>query len=561
MVAIARRQSPSGRIINPDQGPVSWQQRLLGHDSIDDFLYVLTTAVAFVVLDRWTARPATLAGDRFDSWSIAAASASSNATIYLSLGLIAVGLFRAPQRMLARWDVFEHGLALRRFAAPLLVYATWTYSLYDYNVLLDRWHAPDRLAIVALGIAAWFRPLFLGPFVMQARLIVAQIALPYGNEASANLDDLLLLCLLAIAGAHFLHVATDQAETSGVLLVIAAALAAHFFIPGKSKIELGWLFDNNISDLPRSGYAAGWRAGGDGTWSRNLAQLLQGAEPFVKVATLTVELGALIALTHRRLLALWLPAAVLFHLGVFASTGFWFLPWILIELGLLLIIMGKALRPWVSRNATPARTLLSVVLVLPGGSVLFHPPGLGWIDAPVSYGYRFQGLGEDGQLYNLAPSDFGLLDSDLSFLRLRVSATEPLSGGYGALASSDDLERMRDFTNLTEVRNAELVVVPPRLKHSRETAVEVLGSFLRATADARSQVHPPWDLVSPPDRFWTSAPEPRYRFDQALIRIEVYLVRDLHSISGTESASELVLRLTLDDDGREIAEFGGDPGT
>lgn len=560
-MAIARQQPRSERSNSPDSGPVSWQRRLLGNDSIDDLLYVAATAVAFVVLDRWTARPATMAEADFDSWSLLAASASTNVTIYLSLGLIAAGLFAAPQRMLARWEVFEHGRTLRRFATPLLLYATWTYSLYDYNVLLDRWHSVDRLVIVGLGIAAWFRPLFLGPFVMQARLIVAQIALPYGNEASANLDDLLLMCLLAIAGAHLLHVATARTDTTGVLLIVAAALGAHFFIPGKSKIELGWLFDNDISDLPVAGYAAGWRAGGDGTWSQNLSQVLKGLGPLVKMATLTVELGAIIAIAHRRLLALWLPAGVLFHIGVFASTGFWFLPWVLIEVGLLLIIMGKASRPWVDRNATPARVLLTLLMVLPGGSVVFHPPGLGWIDAPVSYGYRFQGLGEDGQIYNLAPADFGLLDSDLSFLRLRVSETEPLSGGYGALTNSDDLARLRNLTTLSDVRNTEVAVVAPRLKRSRETAIEVLGAYLRATRDNRSRIHPPWNVVAPPDRFWTTAPQPRYRFDQALIHIEVYLVRNLHSVGGTESAPELVLRLTLDDSGREIAEFGDDLGT
>lgn len=95
---------------------------------------------------------------------------------------------------------------------------------------------------------------------------------------------------------------------------------------------------------------------------------------------MVVELGSAVAVAHPRLLRWWLTLAIAFHAFVFASTGFWFLAWVVVEVAILVLVWAPRLRAWVAQNATPARGLLAAGVVALAGDRLYQPPTLSWFD-------------------------------------------------------------------------------------------------------------------------------------------------------------------------------------
>ena len=212
-------------------------------------------------------------------------------------------------------------------------------------------------------MAAIARPAFLVPFVIVVRVVNEQFLFPFGTTAARNVDDLLLMVLLVIAAAHLLFVVTGHNRTAGVVLLISAALAAHFFMPGKSKLSIGWVSAGELANLPLSSYTAGWLGHTGGRWAEILAGFYERFRLPVVAGTLLLEVGAIVAVVHPRLIRLWLPGLVVFHVMTFATTGFWFVSWIALEVGLLVVLSLPSLRSWVMENATPARGLLAVACV------------------------------------------------------------------------------------------------------------------------------------------------------------------------------------------------------
>ena len=442
--------------------------------------------------------------------------------------------------------MLDHGKELRLVAAPLIVYLTWQSSLYSHNFVLGQAHLTDRLVIVALAILVLARPAFLLPFTIQTRLIVSQFEFPFGTKATANITGLLILALLALAAGHLLYVATGRTDSSAVLLLLSAAVASHFYLPGKSKIALDWLELNDISDLPMSSYTAGWQGHGDGDWSRSASSLTQAGGKVVLGATLVLELGALLAVTGYRLMRIWLPLTILFHVTVFAMTGFWFLSWILLELGLLLLFIRPSLKPWLRQNSTPARGLFAFFSVLLAGSTLFHPQGLAWIDAPISYGYRIEGIGQTGTRYSITPANFGYLGQELTFFRLRLTEDDPLSGGYGALPNGselDELQQIESFADLDRVRTNN-----PSLSSeaTREKSVAFLEAFL---VHANKGERPLLAGLSPLPYFWASGPGEQFTFEEPLTRLEVTMLTSIHHGGSPTYRQQLVLILQVHEDG------------
>ncbi len=75
------------------------------------------------------------------------------------------------------------------------------------------------------------------------------MSVPFHTPVGRNIDDLLVKVVVAVAAGHLLYVITGRNRTAPVILLITAALAAHFFIPGKGKVEIGWLGAGRASSI------------------------------------------------------------------------------------------------------------------------------------------------------------------------------------------------------------------------------------------------------------------------------------------------------------------------
>ncbi len=522
-------------------------RRLLGSDSPGDLAAVVGLFAVFLVLDRLTKQLASLSEFSLRQ-PVLSVSAFQQRPLLVGGLLVcgAIGLHVGWQRVMTSWIVLDHGKELRLLTAPLIVYLAWQSSLYSYNFVLGQTHLIDRVMIVLLAVLALARPAFLLPFIVQTRLIVGQFDFPFGTRATSNISGLLILALLALSAGHVLHMATGRVSTSAIVLLLSAAISSHFYLPGKSKIALDWLGLSDISDLPLSSYTAGWQGHSDGSWSRSMSELTQAGGKVVLGATLLLELGALPAVVNYRLLRIWLPLAISFHIVVFAMTGFWFLPWILLELGLLLLLVRPPLRQWLSQNNTPARGLFAFLSVFLAGSTLFHPQGLAWIDAPVSYGYRIEGVGENGQRYSVNPDSFGYLGQELTFFRLRMTPEDPLSGGYGALPDGSELASLQQIQSFADLDRLQADNVNPSSAATRERSIAFLESFL-AYANRGEQPFP--SGLSPLPYFWASGPEQSYSFGEPLSRLEVTILTSIHHGGDPEFRRQLVLVLQMQEDG------------
>ena len=509
-----------------------------------DAALVVATFMTFVVADRVTGSLATLHASDIGGGSLLAASFSNRWFLYvLSVFALAAAMVFRWRWLLAPWEVLEHGAVLRKLAAALVVWLTWNSSLYDFNFWAGQFHGSDRLIVVLLAVAAIFRPLFLIPFVVIVRTINQQFLFPFGTTTPNDIDELLIVALLAVAAGHLVCVATRRQETSPVLLVISAAVASHFFVSGRGKLGLDWLSTNELEDLPLSSYTAGWMGSTGGAFAQRLADVYGVLGRPAMMVTLALELGAIIAVLHPRLLQFWLPGWIGFHVVTFATTGILYLGWTLLEISLLTIVTGWRYKDWIYDNVTLPRTIIVGLAVL-AGPVLFHPPTMAWLDGPVSYGYEVEAVGESGTPYHVPLSALSPLDAELALAR-PVFGPVPVTGPYGAVTEADDLPELRASTDFNTIVAQESTT--DSLVLIGKSRAFIIAFFNHANSAERG---PWWTAFGRPGRFWTSRPDPEFDFDEPLATLDVVLVTTIHGDGEPSTYRRTVLSISRDETGR-----------
>ncbi len=524
--------------------------RLLASDQPVDLAHAVAVFAVFGVTYAVIRRASAASSTEFDRPVLLVGAAMANP---LPFAILAAGAGLAValrhHRVWCQWSALEGGRVMRNLMAPVAVVLAWQGSLYGYNFVLDSWNAVDRMLVVALAVACWFRPVFLVPLALQSLIIAHQFVTPLESVAGQNIDSLPVLVLVAIAAGHLWFIASGRSDTSPVVLVISAALATHFFLPGKSKLGLDWVTTTDLSNLSLSSYTAGWRGQGDGAWSRQLADLLRPVNRLVLAGTMLVELSAIVAVVHHRVFRLWLPCCVAFHTVLFAITGFWFGWWVVIEVALFVMFTRPGLQSWLGRNATPARALVMVAAVGVGGSPLFHPLGLAWLDASVSYGYRVEAISEYGERQSVPVAAFAPYEQELAFIRARFLPTEPLSAAYGAVGSVAEFHQLQALQTFDEVEALEGPSDPELVRRSQEFIVR----FVDHVND--NGAPPWWSVLSPPDHFWTGASAPTFDLDEPIARLEVFMLTAIHDGGEPRFRRRLVLAVTTGDDGSAAVTF------
>ena len=547
----------SKRAVSTDQSPSmappkSAVDRLMSWLPLD----VVALVAVYFVVDRTFQSMVELTGADLERPSLLAASIGHRWWVWVAVALVAAVVFWwQPERIRSPWSALEQGTALRLLTVPVVVMLVWTAAAYPVNFVAGQVHWSDRLLVVALGLAALWRPAFLLPLALQIRVVIEQTLIPFDNTVAANVIELPVLALLILGAGHLLFVVSGRHSTSPIILLMTALVATHFYIPGKGKMLMGWLAADDLANLPLSAHTAGWLGQTDGWWAEGLASFLDRFGPAVKVATLGLELGSLVALARRQLLQAWLIGAVLFHVITLAITGYFFLTWIVVEVGLLVVLSLPGLRAWTEANFRPPRVVVAVVAVL-AGSVLFHPPGLAWFDAPIAYGYRIEAVGITGRTYHVPPSAFDPLAHHLTFSRLTVSDPGPVTGAYGVVDSSEQLELLADVNTIGELEDLErerAIEWPPDAE-AKERSGRLLLDFFDSTLDGSTPGW--WYRLRPPGLFWTGVPDPEYRFQEPLAELDLMVITDLHHGDRT-GREETVLHIESDGDGGAVIEWTG----
>lgn len=494
----------------------------LGRDTASGLLAVLGFAVVYVVLD-----------EGIDRWAQAPGSVYMESSLLLGaiteqLPLTAIGVLFAAvlayvgrTRLMCRWADLELGVALRWFVIPLIALLTWRSAFYEYHFVYDQWHAVDRVLVAVLGLAAVARPVFLLPFVVQVTVISWQFGVLLGSTAGMNVDAPATAVLLTVGIAVLAHVVFEVRAGLTALWLSGVVVAAWFFLPGRRKVGIDW-FATDPADFARTSETAGWLGNTSGGFNDFMVDLLSTFRWPVLIGTLVLEVGAVFAVLSRRTMLWWIPGWISLHAFIFAASGFWLFPWVIVEAGLFVAYRTPDVRAAFAGVGGVARSALAVVMVLVGAQ-LFDPAGLAWIDSPVGQAYEVEVVGRDGNRYNVPLSAFEPVGLELAFMTLGIEDPLPAIGAYGALGSRwehDALAEMMSFEEFDRYRAGFGPPDPMQQFYGRRILLDWV-EYVNEHGD------PGWFPASPLPRVWSARRDPVHAWEP-IERLELIRVDVLH---------------------------------
>jgi hypothetical protein len=418
-----------------------------------------------------------------------------------------------------RWSDCNSHRSFRFLIIASAATLTWAASTYSFNYYFDQAHNFDRvsIALLCLGLMRW--PSLVGLFVVYAFAILSQFDQPFGGFSWTD-KDLPLRVMLLFGASLWLSITARRRELMRVsLLMTFSLIASHYFVPGWGKLISGWQFYGNLHYLFAAGHINGWLD----ISSLELTEFFGGTqrlEPWLIVATLALECGAIAVLTNRHLsMALLLGWAGL-HVGIFAFSGICFWKWVIVDLAAVMMLVSMRGREiqWLFHGMRP----WAAVLLVAFGQPVFKSHELSWFDTPLTHTYRFVGIDSTGERhgiakYQMAPYDFFLCQNRLWFLPQSQLLTRTWSSTKKPeLAFS--LLQCQTLSQLGRIEPAEIIVRPDL---NRQKGFERwLRTYFRNMA--KHDVAATRGLTGFPQHIWTTSQHSDLPLTADLTAIEVF---------------------------------------
>lgn len=422
---------------------------------------------------------------------------------------------------------FEARPLMRTWAIVMAAVLVWWTATYPYNFYLDRWHTLDRGLLVLLGVLVAWKPIFIVPLVVLAIATLNQLQHPVKWFALTHKEPIfdgltLLVCWL------YLKTLFRRQRPWLFWLMLLSLIAAHYFIPGLRKVQIGWAFDEDMQHLAMAARDNGWFGWLSETGYQTVLTWIGRLDVLFIVGTLVLELGVIVLLWKRGLAILLLPALASLHLGIFATSGIFFWEWVVLDTAVLgtLFFMTRGTRQRVFGTWPMIMTAPLIFF----GDATFDATGLGWFDTPVSTTYRITVVGESGTAYEVSPAELQPFDFPWSQGRLGFTSAhpQPLST-YGSTRDRTLRDTIADAQTKVEVL-AVLDAQPLRDadrpdRRARQTAAvsKLLLDYFRHANTRRDQTDPlAW--VRAPLHVYTATVDdtlPDYARQETIVRIYV----------------------------------------
>jgi hypothetical protein len=336
--------------------------------------------------------------------------------IYIVIGFTAaIAIFR--KKIFIAWSSFEKGKTIRFFIFITAVILAWYYSTYNYNFYFNQSHFFDRIILVLLAFAIYFRPLFILPFVLLLFSIIWQFEsfLGYPTAASPFLLTRVLILFLAFLLYKLIF---KRFQLSIFLFLLFCLIGTHYFTPVVGKLNSEWIFNDHINYLLAATYTNGWISFLDVSSISALIEFLDNFNVPLRAFTLIVECGVLFFFFHLKYIRYILIFAIVMHLGIFLYSGIFFWMWILLHSTILTLLLKKDL---------PINTIFNKYYFIAGflligfGKFWASAGGLNWHDSPLSYTYIIEAETEEGETVELPPNFFSAYEfqftvSDFKYL-------------------------------------------------------------------------------------------------------------------------------------------------
>jgi hypothetical protein len=245
-------------------------------------------------------------------------------------------------------------------------------------------------------------------FLLVVLAVIHQFHFPLGGDSVAEQFLFVQILLVCWLGFCLQAVWPDAKKGETVLLLVFVLIATGYWTCGLGKLRMNWISFGHLNHLLHATYANGWL----GFLSAEQISGISGwAAKFdwpMRVMVLGFEVGALAFLWRRWTMVALLTGWTLFHLGVVLMSGIFFWKWMVLEIVILFFLVRNR-REAPFSFFRPSIFLMAVMLI-GAGKVIFRPVNLSWFDSPVSYTFRLEVEGEDGEQYSLPPQFFAPYD-------------------------------------------------------------------------------------------------------------------------------------------------------
>jgi hypothetical protein len=497
------------------------------------FLQTLIAFGAFAIVDALTRRAARLPGSASArNWLMGSVLRDRPTYAIAFLVLVAVFVRSGVGRS---WRTLDRHREIRALAMVLVVWMTLRQVTANTDYVFGQLHAFDRIGLVALAVAVLRFPAAIPLFVLQYRVFEAPVRSMTDFVPGFNIDALALMAVLSVAAVVASAAARRTTSSTPLVSLLGSLVAAHFFSSGRGKVKLGWLAQNDLANLPLNGYAQGWLGAGGGQFARHFSDFLSQVNKPLLIATLVIELGAIVFIARRRLLMAALAVWLVFHIFLFAAMGFMFVDWAIVEIGLLALLVGAIGRTWSKPAFAKGPVVLAVLAVL-GGRMLYDPPSLAWFDGPVAYRYELDGVDAQGRSWVVMPDDLAPYGQSFAFGMIGLGPTTPVTAGYGAWNGTN----RSVLDTVSTIEELERFEAPLSAANNDERTIQVLTQFLSATCAPRSRLD---SLPGSIGHFLLQRHGDRYDYRSPLVSLSIRRVTTLHAPSGDVVRDEPVRTL------------------
>lgn len=399
------------------------------------------------------------------------------------------------------WRDLQHGPSTRIFVTFLCTLAAWPVVTYGYNYYFDQGHYLDRLLIVLLLLAVWWRPVFVLPFIALVYVAMGQfIEPPLGGSILPHKLQL-TRAVSVFAAAFLVHTVTGERRTDHYLLLTCCLVAASYWVAGLAKLRLGWVSFEQLFTAPLAAYSHGWLGGMPLDQVMGYANFLAEIDSILQFATIALELACIAFVVHRNVTIGLLIGVIAFHLAVFALIGFFFWTWIGLDAALLVMIMRKKAD---IRGAVPAFTWIGMSLVLiAAGPLWAKPPWLGWYETPLNYVYRIDAVTSRDGVHRIHPDFFAPYEDVFT-----MASFQYLVEQHATLVQTYGVSHDRDIVSaLRLARSAEDVFALERNANTRfdPERASVLFDFIQrfvCTRNVRGDALSLLTAARSPPQFW-----------------------------------------------------------
>lgn len=508
--------------------------------------------LAFLGLRSVIFQISVLEEDAYEGASILASLLERGVTSVLFWSLIAVCI--AGRRFtLSPWNLPPRLACIRWFATGLALTLFFAFGTQDTNLYFGQSYLFDRLVLLVLAISVWARPIFILPLTAAAIAMGGQFSHPLAGHGwdvhylgIFRLPiHLLLLILLGVIDARRRAASQpDAAFFQPTVLLILVITASGYWVPGITKLRIGWATVPNVHFSLFGAWCHGWLSGVSAeSIAAAVHQIGRFAIP-LQIATVVIECGSILILRRRAAIVL-LSGWILFHAGAMLLYGYFFWLWVLVDASLLIFVFR---RPDVMQNFRWQHAVLAALLVA-SSSRWLSPNRLAWFNAPLSNSWRLVAETDSGRRIELQPEFFAPYDNIFVMGAFEyLSTANVVSGPYATTMDP-----------ATATTSGPDLVERQRLKGHKDPsgpAVELLAEFLKRSAINFNRGLPrdSWlTRIAPPPMLKSTRPQQKIEDGERITRIQIHRV--IHVLTpGTIEREDVPPCLVVEVEDRLISD-------